>query len=137
MHDDRSGRRLGPQHDTLTLSAAKYADLPAGPTTTSPRRCRRSCCRARSFAALKDGDPVAPTATAARRQLAQGVCAPEGAAGDDAARTSLRGRLTSTTAAARAARRAKLTAYDVQEMHASRKKHGKFRCRSSRTPPTS
>lgn len=131
--DDTPNTKMieGPKagHDTLTLTQAKYSDL-AGwiddKLAEAVPSFMRSCAK---LAELKDDEPVGVDGHGGTAKSWRSACT-AGAKlkpGDDAAaRAFFEAEFVPFVAAGKQGAMGKLTGFDVQEVHASRKKQGKF-----------
>ncbi len=115
--------------DELTLTKTKYSELPGwtdDKLAEAVPSFLKSCAK---LALLKDGEPVGVDGHGGKAGQWRSACAAAAKvkAGDDAAaRAMFEAELVPWIAAGKAGTTGKLTAYDVQELHASRKKGGKF-----------
>ncbi|HEY4242183.1 MAG TPA: MltA domain-containing protein [Kofleriaceae bacterium] len=118
-----------PPHDTLTLTKAKYAEIPGWTDDTLAEAVPsflRSCER---IATLADDDPVGTDGHGGKAKQWRAACraAARVTAGDNAAaRAMFEREFVPYVAAGKTGPVGKLTAYDVQELHASKTKHGAF-----------
>jgi membrane-bound lytic murein transglycosylase A len=115
--------------DTFTLTRAKYADLPGwadDPLAEAIPAFLLSCGK---LGELADDDPVgADGHGGTARQWRHACAAAAKLTGDDAAaRKMFETEFDAYTISGKAGTTGKLTAYDVQEMHASRTRHGKYK----------
>jgi len=116
-------------HDTLTLTKATYKDLPGWgqdkPAEALPSFLR-SCTQ---LATLKDNEPIGHDGhggIARQWRRACKLAAKVPAGNDAAAQKFFESEFVPWQAAGKSGPDGKMTAYDVQELRASRKKHGKY-----------
>jgi membrane-bound lytic murein transglycosylase A len=116
-------------HDQMTLTKAKFTDLPGwtdDKLAEAVPSFLNSCAR---LAELKDDDPVGVDGHGGNAKQWRSACAAAAKlkAGDNAAaRTFFETEFVPFVAAGKAGATGKLTGFDVQQVHASRKKQGKF-----------
>ena len=119
-----------PIHDELKLTRAAFADLPGWPDDHFSEAVPSFLISCKKLDELKDADPVGVDGHGGRAKQWRHACAAAGKlkTGDDAAaRAFFEAEFVPYVAAGRAGPVGKLTGYYVQEMHASRKKHGAFK----------
>ena len=116
-------------HDTMSLTKAKFSELPGwtdDKLSEAVPSFLNSCAR---LAELKDEDPVGVDGHGGIAKNWRAACAAAAKLkpGDDAAaRTFFETEFVPFVAAGKKGAMGKLTGFDVQEVHASRKKQGKF-----------
>ena len=118
-----------PSHDELTLTKVKFADLPGWADDHLGEAVPSFLASCSKLAELKDGDAVGVDGhggTAAQWRHACAAAAKLRAGDDKAARAFFEIEFVPYEAAGKKGPIGKLTGYYVQEMHASRTKHGKF-----------
>ena len=124
--DEPSGE---PEHDTLTLTRATFADLPDWKSDHHAQAVPALVRSCEKIAALKDTDPVGSDGHGGVAKQWRRVCAAAARlkAGDDAAaRAMFEAEFTPYAAAGKTGPDGKLTGYNVTEVHSSRTRHGKF-----------
>jgi membrane-bound lytic murein transglycosylase A len=127
--DDNMIEGPAPDHDQMTLTKAKFSELPGWADdhlAEAVPSFLRSCER---LAELKDTDPVGVDGHGGLAKQWRSACAAATKLkpGDNAAaKTFWETEFAAFTVAGKAGTAGKLTGFDVQEMHASRKQHGKF-----------
>jgi membrane-bound lytic murein transglycosylase A len=118
-----------PPHDELTLTKAKFTDLPGWADDKQSEALPsflNSCAR---LAKLADTDPIGVDGHGGTAKQWRHACAAAAkvTAGDDkAARAFFESEFVAWQAAGKSGVDGKLTGYCVQQLHASRKKAGKF-----------
>ncbi|MEO6776505.1 MAG: MltA domain-containing protein [Kofleriaceae bacterium] len=118
-----------PGHDAMTLTKAKFADLPgwtADKLSEAVPSFLSSCAK---LGELADGDPVGVDGHGGVAKQWRHACAEAAKLhpGDDAAaRAFFETEFAPFVAAGKTGPNGKLTGFDVQEIHASRTRHGKF-----------
>jgi len=118
-----------PAHDALTLTKAKFADLPGWTDDKLAEAIPSFLISCAKLAELKDGDPAGVDGHGGTVKQWRRPCseAAKLKAGDDtAARAFFEAEFVPYVAAGKTGANGKLTGYYVQELHASRKKQGKF-----------
>jgi membrane-bound lytic murein transglycosylase A len=116
--------------DTFTLARAKWADVPGWGDDHLAEAVPAFLLSCSKLGALADGDPVGTDGhggTARQWRHACAAAAKVGGGDDAAARAMFEAEFDVYSISGKAGTTGKLTAYDVQEMHASRTKHGKFK----------
>ncbi len=119
-----------PQKDALTLTKAKFADLPRWADdhlSEAVPSFLQSCVK---LGELKDNDPVGIDGHGGKAKQWRHACAAAAKLkpGDDAAaRAMFEAEFVPFVVAGKTGPRGKLTGYYVQEIHASRKPHGAFK----------
>lgn len=119
-----------PVHDELTLTKAGFADLPGWADDHFSEAVPSFLASCKKLDELKDIDPVGVDGHGGRAKQWRHACAAAGKlkAGDDtAAKAFFEAEFVPYVAAGKAGPIGKLTGYYVQEMRASRKKHGAFK----------
>ena len=118
-----------PPHDKLTLTAAKFADVPGWTDDKLAEAVPSFLSSCAKLGELKDGDPIGVDGHGGTAKQWRHACAAAAKvpAGDDAAaRTMFEAEFVAYVAAGKTGPTGKLTGYDDQEMHGSRKKQGKY-----------
>lgn len=120
----------GPPRDALTLSKAKWTDVPGWPDDKVAEAIPAFLLSCKALASLGDDEAVGTDGHGGKAKQWRKACAAAAKvpAGDSkAAHAFWEAEFDAYSAAGKSGTTGKLTAYDVQEMHASRKKHGKFK----------
>ncbi len=115
--------------ETLTLTKVKYSDLPGWTDDKLSEAVPSFLNSCAVVANLKDGDPMGHDGHGGKAGQWRKACAAAARvkAGDDAgARAMFEAEFVAWSAAGKAGTEGKLTGYNVQQIHASRKKGGKF-----------
>ena len=118
-----------PAHDELTLTKAKFADLPGWSADAFSEAIPSFLISCKKLGELHDDDPVGVDGHGGKARQWRHACAAAGKlkAGDAAAaRDFFEAEFVAYVAAGKKGAVGKLTGYYVQEVHTSRKKHGKF-----------
>jgi membrane-bound lytic murein transglycosylase A len=116
-------------HDQLTLTKAKFAELPGWADDKLAEAVPAFLLSCGKLGELEDAAPVGVDGHGGTAKDWRHACAAAAKvkAGDDAAaRTFFETEFVPFVAAGKSGPNGKLTGFDVQEMHASRKKQGKF-----------
>jgi membrane-bound lytic murein transglycosylase A len=119
-----------PSHDELKLTKAKFGDLPGWAADKHAEAVPSFLNSCKKLGELKDDDPVGTDGHGGKARQWRHACAEAAKlkAGDDAAaRAWFEAEFVPYVAAGKAGATGKLTGYYVQEMHASRTQHGKFK----------
>jgi membrane-bound lytic murein transglycosylase A len=127
-----------PAHDELALTKVKFAELPGWSDDKLAEAVPSFLASCAKLADLKDDDPVGVDGHGGLAKQWRHACAAAGklAAGDDAAaRTLFESEFVAYQAAGKKGPVGKLTGYYVQEIHASRKKQGKYTIPVLARPP--
>ena len=127
-----------PEHDQLTLTRARFADLPSWRDDHHAQAVPSFLRSCEKIAALKDGEPVGSDGHGglAKQWRRACVAAAKLKAGDDAAaRAMFEAEFTPYQAAGKAGPDGKLTGYNVTEVRASRTRHGKYQTPVYGRPP--
>ena len=115
--------------ETLILTKAKYSDLPGWTDDKLSEAVPSFLSSCAVIANLKDGDPMGHDGHGGKASQWRKACAAAAKVkpGDDAgARAMFEAEFVAWSAAGKAGAEGKLTGYNVQQLHASRKKGGKF-----------
>jgi membrane-bound lytic murein transglycosylase A len=118
-----------PAHDQLTLTKAKYADLPGWSDDKLAEALPSFLISCAKLGELKDDEPVGVDGHGGKAKQWRHACseAAKVKAGDNAAaKKFFEAEFEPFVAAGKTGPVGKLTGYYVQEIHASRKKHDKF-----------
>lgn len=118
-----------PTHDRLTLTKVKFADLPGWADDKHAEAIGSFLRSCEKLAALEDDDPVGYDGHGGRARSWRKACAAASRikAGDDAAAKAMfEAEFVPFAAAGKQGTEGKLTGYNVAEVHASRKRAGKF-----------
>jgi membrane-bound lytic murein transglycosylase A len=116
--------------DTFTLTRAKYADVPGWADDHLAEAVPAFLLSCTKLGELADADPVGTDGHGGTAKQWRHACAAAAklAAGDDtSARAMFEAEFDAYTVTGKAGATGKLTAYDVQEMHASRRRHDKYK----------
>ncbi len=127
-----------PPHDELTLTKVTYADLPGWADDKHAEVLPALLASCVKLDAMKGGTPVGHDGHGGKAKQWRAVCAAarQVPAGDHAAaKAMLEAQLVPWQAAGKSGPEGKLTGYFVQELHASRKKHGKYQFPVYARPP--
>ncbi len=115
--------------DALTLSKVKFTELPGWADDKLAQAVPSFLQSCSALAAIKDGDPIGHDGHGGKAGQWRKACAAAAKVkpGDDAgARAMFEAEFVPWAAAGKAGTEGKLTGYNVQQIHASRKKGGKY-----------
>ena len=118
-----------PGHDSLTLAKVKFADVPGWADDKLAEAIPSFLASCKKLGELRDDDPVGTDGHGGKAKQWRRACAEAARLkpGDDAAaRAFFEAEFVPYTAAGKAGTNGKFTGYYVQEIHASRTKHGAF-----------
>jgi membrane-bound lytic murein transglycosylase A len=116
-------------HEQLTLTKLKFSELPGWADDKLAEAVPSFLASCKRIGELKDDDPVGTDGHGGKAKQWRRACSEAARlkAGDDtAARAFFEGEFVPYSAAGKAGTTGKLTGYYVQEIHASRTKHGAF-----------
>lgn len=127
--DDNKIEGPAADHDTYTLTKAKFSELPGWTDDKLAEAVPSFLNSCAKIAELKDEEPMGADGHGGTAKDWRKACAAAAAVkpGDDkAARAMFESEFQAFTVAGKKGTEGKLTGFDVQSMHASRKKQGKF-----------